>query len=92
MKPADLEVYDRYLGELNKLITFGATLATIPFDDLEKVCDRMALTGQYRLPGHDPVTMPLGLVDAQRKLIQAAKAFRDILTTHIAPTDLARRE
>lgn len=90
MKPFDLEVYDSYLAYLDHLLTLGQALADHPFEDLLKVNDRMAMTHRYHAPGVPvPVILTDETVQAQRRMIETAKAFRDSVMVQPDPAQQA---
>lgn len=76
MRPKDLEAYDAWPLLLRNLARIGEAAAVFPYDDMLKVCDRMRLTGVYHASdGPRPVTTDL--IEAQRRMVESAAAFRD---------------
>lgn len=78
MKPDDLQVYDNFPLLFRRLTDAAGTMAGLPLDDMLKAVDRVALAGGW-YSGTAFAAFPAEIVQAQRKLVEAALVLRATL-------------
>jgi len=76
--PLDLQVYDAYPSLLAALVKWAQVVGQFPLDEMAAANKRIEDTSAVVVPGQDAVPVDLEILDHHRRLIDGARAFREV--------------